>query len=115
MGSRLDELMLMGINSIATFVPWQAVESDIAHTLPRFLQAVADRKMTPFADSDAGGGAPLSLFGASQGPAFEARCRCIYTRESTGSPDTASQFVFDPVPARARIPKAVSEFFDSDG
>lgn len=46
MGAHLNELMRQGVTSLASFVPWQAVESDIAHTLPRFLQAVADRKMT---------------------------------------------------------------------
>ena len=43
MGSKLDELMRKGVTQIATFVPWQAVESDIAHTLIRFLQAAAER------------------------------------------------------------------------
>jgi hypothetical protein len=46
MGARLNELLRQGVSHIATFVPWQAVESDISHTLARFLQAVADRKMT---------------------------------------------------------------------
>jgi hypothetical protein len=46
MWSRLDELLQQGITHIATFVPWQAVESDISHTLTRFLQAVAERRMT---------------------------------------------------------------------
>jgi hypothetical protein len=45
-GARLDEFIRQGVTHIATFVPWQAVESDISHTLVRFLQAVADRKMT---------------------------------------------------------------------
>ena len=45
-GARLDELIRQGITHITTFVPWQAVESDISHTLVRFLQAVSDRKMT---------------------------------------------------------------------
>jgi hypothetical protein len=45
-GARLDDLIRQGITHIATFVPWQAVESDISHTLVRFLQAVADRKIT---------------------------------------------------------------------
>jgi hypothetical protein len=46
MGARLNELLRMGVTHVASFVPWQAVESDIAHTLPRFLQALTDRKMT---------------------------------------------------------------------
>lgn len=46
MGEKLDELLRHGISHLATFVPWQAVESDISHTLARFLQAVAERKMT---------------------------------------------------------------------
>jgi hypothetical protein len=45
-GARLDEFIRQGITHISTFVPWQAVESDIAHTLVRFLQSVSDRKMT---------------------------------------------------------------------
>src|SRR4051794_4915925 len=46
MGARLDELLHSGVSHIATFVPWQAVESDISHTLSRFLQALAERRMT---------------------------------------------------------------------
>lgn len=46
LGNRLDELIKKGVTHLATFVPWQAVESDISHLLPRFLQAIADRKMT---------------------------------------------------------------------
>jgi len=46
MRARLDELLRHGVTHIATFVPWQAMESDISHTLARFLQAVADRRMT---------------------------------------------------------------------
>ena len=45
-GARLDGLIRQGVTHIATFIPWQAVESDISHTLVRFLQATADRKMT---------------------------------------------------------------------
>lgn len=46
LASRLDDLIREGITHIATFVPWQAVESDISHSLPKFLQAVADRNLT---------------------------------------------------------------------
>jgi hypothetical protein len=46
MRERLDELLRHGVTHIATFVPWQAMESDISHTLARFLQAVSDRRMT---------------------------------------------------------------------
>ncbi|OFZ19772.1 MAG: hypothetical protein A2X94_17000 [Bdellovibrionales bacterium GWB1_55_8] len=35
----------MGVRHIATFVPWQALESDISHALPRFLLAAAERKL----------------------------------------------------------------------
>jgi hypothetical protein len=45
MGARLDELVKQGVNHFATFVPWQAAESDISNTLTRFLQAVAERNM----------------------------------------------------------------------
>jgi hypothetical protein len=44
-GARLDGLIRNGITHVTTFVPWQVVESDITHTLVRFLQAIADRKM----------------------------------------------------------------------
>jgi len=33
------------VTRIATFVPWQAVESDVGHRLPRFLQALAEREI----------------------------------------------------------------------
>ncbi len=46
MGARLDELLKRGISHFATYVPWQAAESDISNTLIRFLQAVSERKMT---------------------------------------------------------------------
>lgn len=46
MGERLDEVLRNGVSHIATFVPWQAVESDISHLLVRFLQAAAERRMT---------------------------------------------------------------------
>lgn len=46
MGTCLNELLRLGISHVSTFVPWQAVESDISHTLSRFLQAAAERKMT---------------------------------------------------------------------
>ncbi len=46
MGARLDELLRNGVTNLTSFVPWQAVESDISHTLTRFLQALAERKMT---------------------------------------------------------------------
>ncbi len=44
-GAKLDQLADRGVSQIATFVPWQAVESDISHMLVRFLQAIAERKM----------------------------------------------------------------------
>jgi hypothetical protein len=42
---RLDELLRKGVHHVATFVPWQAVESDISHSLARFLHAAAERNM----------------------------------------------------------------------
>jgi len=45
-GAKLDDLMRLGVTHIASFIPWQAVESDITHTLSRFLQAVSERRMT---------------------------------------------------------------------
>lgn len=46
MGTRLDELLRRGVTHIASFIPWQAVESDISHTLARFLIAASDRKIS---------------------------------------------------------------------
>jgi hypothetical protein len=45
MGSRLDEFLKQGVHQIASFIPWQAVESDISHTLARFLLAIHERDM----------------------------------------------------------------------
>ncbi len=42
---RLDELLRKGVHHVATFVPWQAVESDISHSLARFLHAASERGM----------------------------------------------------------------------
>src|SRR5271167_5036060 len=46
MSARLDHLYRAGVKHVTSFVPWQAVESDITHSLSRFLQALSDRKMT---------------------------------------------------------------------
>ncbi len=46
LNSRLDQIMKQGITHITSFIPWQAVESDISHTLSRFLHAVAERRMS---------------------------------------------------------------------
>lgn len=46
LGQRLDELLKSGISHFITFVPWQAVESDISHTLSRLLLQVSTRRMT---------------------------------------------------------------------
>ncbi len=48
MGARLDELKKKGVFQLISFVPWQVAESDITHTLVRFLQCVSDRKMKVF-------------------------------------------------------------------
>lgn len=45
LAQRLDVLLRHGITQITTFVPWQALESDITHSLARFLQSAAERKM----------------------------------------------------------------------
>jgi hypothetical protein len=47
-GARLDELLKRGITQICTFIPWQSAESDISHSLTRFLQSLADRRMTVY-------------------------------------------------------------------
>src|SRR4051812_42126112 len=44
-GTRLNELLKRGFSQFATYVPWQATESDISHTLTRLLQAAAERRM----------------------------------------------------------------------
>ncbi len=44
-GARLDDILRRGITQFATFVPWQAAESDISNLLARILQAAADRDM----------------------------------------------------------------------
>jgi len=43
---RLDQLVRSGVRNIASFVPWQAIESDISHMLTRFLQATAERDIS---------------------------------------------------------------------
>ncbi|MDR3606476.1 MAG: hypothetical protein P4M08_03745 [Oligoflexia bacterium] len=45
-GNRLDELLLSGVRHVTSFLPWQALESDISHTLVRFLQGISERNMT---------------------------------------------------------------------
>lgn len=45
LGARLDELVKSSVSEITTFVPWQAVESDISHSLIKFLQAAYERKL----------------------------------------------------------------------
>ncbi len=44
--AKLNELVRLGVTHIVSFVPWQAAENDISHSLVKFLQALADRKMT---------------------------------------------------------------------
>ena len=44
-GGKLDELAAAGVNELTSFVPWQAVESDISHSLMRFIQAATERKI----------------------------------------------------------------------
>ena len=43
MGAYLDDLLEKGVSRVASFVPWQAFESDISHSLLRFLQAAFER------------------------------------------------------------------------
>ena len=47
-GKRLDELLKQGVKQFGTFIPWQIAESDISHSLTRFLQAAAERHMKVF-------------------------------------------------------------------
>lgn len=45
-GARLDEFLRQGVTHLVSFIPWQSFESDITHSLTRFLQALSERKMT---------------------------------------------------------------------
>ena len=45
LSAHLDRLLAQGVNDLATFVPWQAVEADISHHFSRFLLAVSQRRM----------------------------------------------------------------------
>lgn len=42
---RLDSLVEQGVNRVISFVPWQALETDISHALSRFLQASFERNI----------------------------------------------------------------------
>ncbi len=42
---RLGELLSKGVTEVVSFVPWQAIEGDISHLLPRFLQAAAEKRI----------------------------------------------------------------------
>jgi len=41
--NRIDELLRSGVSSLCTFVPWQAVESDISHSLVKFINIAAEK------------------------------------------------------------------------
>ncbi len=43
--STLDRLLDQGISRVTSFVPWHVVESDISHSLNRFLIALTERRM----------------------------------------------------------------------
>lgn len=43
--SELDDLLRKGVHHITSFIPWQGTESDVRHTLERFLQAAAERSL----------------------------------------------------------------------
>lgn len=45
LSERINALSRNGVTHLCSFLPWQAVESDIAHTLTRFLQACAQKKL----------------------------------------------------------------------
>jgi hypothetical protein len=46
LSAKLNQLMRQGVTHIASFVPWQVAENDISHSLTKFLQMLADRKMS---------------------------------------------------------------------
>jgi hypothetical protein len=45
MGAYLEKLVRHSVHRIATFVPWQAFESDISHSLMKFLLAASEKKL----------------------------------------------------------------------
>ncbi|MBC7387090.1 MAG: hypothetical protein H7301_13135 [Cryobacterium sp.] len=46
LAAKLNQLLRQNVTHIVSFVPWQASENDISHGLTKFLQAIADRKMS---------------------------------------------------------------------
>jgi hypothetical protein len=46
MAEKLDRLSKQGIRHLTAFVPWQLAESDIQHSLTRFLDAVLERDLS---------------------------------------------------------------------
>lgn len=46
MAERLDRLSKQGIKHLTAFVPWQLAESDIQHSLTRFLKEVLERDLS---------------------------------------------------------------------
>ncbi len=46
LAAKLNLLLNQGVTHVATFVPWQTAENDISHSLAKFLQLIADRKMS---------------------------------------------------------------------
>jgi len=46
LAAKLDLLLRQGITHVSSFVPWQAAENDISHSLTKFLQLLTDRKMS---------------------------------------------------------------------
>lgn len=44
--AKLNELLRLNVTHVASFVPWQSAENDISHSLAKFLQALADRRMS---------------------------------------------------------------------
>ena len=46
LNSYLDDLARKGVKNVVSFVPMQVFESDISHSLTRFLQAAQQRRMT---------------------------------------------------------------------
>ncbi|MBL7714619.1 MAG: DUF4350 domain-containing protein [Bdellovibrionales bacterium] len=45
LSERINSLCRNGVSHLCSFLPWQAVESDISHSLTRFLQACAQKKL----------------------------------------------------------------------
>jgi len=73
LGVRLDDLLQSGVESLTSYVPWQTFESDISHSLMKYLVAATERSisvsliLTPEVGFDCErAGLPKDLFSKSE-------------------------------------------------